>query len=122
MDQGIPVELHEKFWGKSMKDEEEEWRNAQRGKEPVDDERMDVDDADAEPIDEADKAGCYMLDIGIEEFRVKKIWIRADYIRTFDCLVSHCEKRPKTKSPSAVVTGQPGIGEFLRCLVKWSLT
>jgi hypothetical protein len=111
------AQLHAKFWGKSMAEEEQEWRNAQSpipaigdyGDEGQDrDERMDVDlDEDGDII-----RGCYVLDI--EGLGFSKIWIRADYIRIYDYLEIHYKKRavPAGRAPAGVITGQPGIGEF----------
>jgi hypothetical protein len=79
------VELHKRFWGKSMADEERAWRtqkpipdsDGDKGKFHGDigqDEGMDVDasmdeDSDINP-------GCYVLDFGIPEILQTPIWIR----------------------------------------------
>ena len=69
--------------------------------------------------DEGDKdddviPGCYMLDIGIEGFRISKMWIRAEYIRIFNYIEDFFKQPgiPSGSSPCAVITGQPGIGAF----------
>lgn len=91
--------FHAKFLGKGMANEEEEWSSTQlpvadigsdlEGKE-LDEEKpigKAVDgktDGDRTDLDSDDIiAGCYMLDIGIDEFPFPKIWVRADYIRIF---------------------------------------
>ena len=125
--------FHARFWGKSMKDEEEEWRKAQphiegqpededesryegKGKgrmiDEDEDEAMDEDELEGEATDEDEDAipGCYPFIVGIEGMTV---WIRADYIRIFEALQDFYEKAAKQsgRTPSAVVTGQPGIGK-----------
>jgi hypothetical protein len=60
--------------------------------------------------DEDDIPGCYPFSVGIEDITV---WIRADYIRVYNALEDYYKKAMKRsgRTPSAVVTGQPGIGE-----------
>jgi len=124
MDNDFPLTLfHAKFWGKSMKDEEEKWRNTQtvsRGQ------RMDSDrdggkicgESENEDEDEGTDdiiPGCYNLDINIVNIPPSRIWIRADYIRIYDFFQSHYNEFAKPsmgQPPSAVLTEQPGIGEF----------
>ena len=118
--------FHAKFWGKSMVEEEQEWRNAQRptpaiggelggdGVERVDedvDERMD--EGERTELDDDIPPGCYVLDIGIPGLGFPKIWIRADYKRIYDALEGFYNQTAQEpgRAPSAVVTGQPGIGE-----------
>ena len=140
---------HQRFWGKSMEDEEKEWQKTQtqiegqlegedegsgraigeddneivkveeyegKGKGRVinedDTEAMDEDKLEGEATDEDDDVipGCYPFSVGIENITV---WIRADYIRLYKALEDYYEQATKQKgrTPSAVVTGQPGIGE-----------
>ncbi|KAH9080202.1 hypothetical protein EDB83DRAFT_2513110 [Lactarius deliciosus] len=54
--------LHDKFWAKSMEDEEKEWRKAQ-----PENELMNVEDEDAIG------PGCYILDLGIPG---KSYWVQ----------------------------------------------
>ena len=55
-DDGTPLALfHKKFWGKSMKDEESEWRKSQ-----LIDQDEEITDADDDII-----SGCYVLNISI---------------------------------------------------------
>lgn len=108
IDDDVPLAMfHEKFWGKSMEDEEAEWRRgyAERG---FRDERLDEDD-DMMP-------GCYFFDIGIDGLGMSSLWIRADYIRIYDFFQTYFNKyaKPRGRAPSAVLTGQPGIGESSR--------
>jgi hypothetical protein len=112
--------LHAKFWGKSMAIEEQEWLRAQShdssmsGDDPMEE---DVDDDLDEDVyydlDETDDVipGCCLLDVGGD---LPKIWVRADYIRIYDFLEAHYKKSPAPsfRAPAAVVTGQPGIGQF----------
>jgi hypothetical protein len=152
LDDEYPLALfHVRFWGKSMEDEEEEWRKAQpqiededegryegkgkgraidededeameveeyegKGKgraiDKDDNETMEEDELDGEATDEDedDIPGCYPFSVGIEDITV---WIRADYIRVYEALEDYYKKAMKRsgRTPSAVVTGQPGIGE-----------
>ena len=56
---------------------------------------------------------CYVLDIGIQGME-DKIWVRADYIRIFEFAEKfYAESSSNQLSPCLVITGQPGIGEFL---------
>jgi hypothetical protein len=121
------TQLHVKFWGKTMADEERDWRNAQPpigGEIDVEDqcgdERMDEDGDDiggdeGERTDVEDDfiPGCYALDINIEGIECSKIWIRADYIRIYDYLKIRytTPSYPPGRAPAAVLTGQPGIGK-----------
>jgi hypothetical protein len=126
-----PALFHAKFLGKSMANEEEEWSSSQppiadigselEGKE-LDGERpigKAVDgktDGDRTDLDSDDIiAGCYMLDIGIDDFPFPKIWVRADYIRIFNYLQAYYDwPRAHNVAPAVVITGQPGIGKVLR--------
>jgi hypothetical protein len=111
-DDKTPLALfHKKFWGKSMKDEESEWRNTQPGVADQDgDGRMDQDQ---DNMDDDIISGCYVLDIGIPRLAVSRLWIRADYIRLFNFFQTYYDKyaKPMDRVPSAVLTGQPGTGE-----------
>jgi hypothetical protein len=113
------AQLHAKFWGISMEGEEKEWRDAQppmpaaggelRDKHQHADERTDEDGDD---LDDDIIPGCYFLDIGIEGLEYPRIWIRADYIRTYDALENHYQRPAYShRAPAAVITGEPGIGE-----------
>jgi len=109
--------FHARFWGKNMKDEEEEWRKAQpqiegqpedkdggryegKGKGRVidedEDEAMDEDGFEGEATDEDEDEdvipGCYPFSVGIEGITV---WVRADYIRIFEALQDYYEKTAK---------------------------
>ena len=105
--------FHAKFWGKSMAVEEQEWRSVQSGDPARAREDQDGDDPMGDDVDEDDDIipGCYLLDLGIDG---TKIWIRADYIRIYNFLEAHYEKSPAPsfRAPAAVITGQPGIGQF----------
>ena len=136
--------FHTKFWGKSMEDEEAEWRKEPRqiegpgdededegrhegkgkgraideGEDEVmdtdeDEPETDADELEGEATDEDQDVipGCYPFNVGIEDITV---WIRADYIRVFEGLQRSFEKAMKQRgrTPSAVITGQPGVGEF----------
>jgi hypothetical protein len=136
----VAAQFYSKFWGKSMKVEEQKWHDSQmpedhrsraQGEDEMNrDEGMDQDtnnatedsnvteDADVTEIvnvdeDEDIMEGSYVLDTGMEAIR--KIWIRADYIRIYDCLEKQYDDAAKVYlEPGAVITGQPGIGEFTR--------
>ena len=98
-------QLHEKFWCKSMVEEQNAWREARKtvnrdeakDKENVeqDEDKEDVydDDDDDDDEDEDVTGPCrYVLDIGIEGLIVTKLWVRAEYVRIYDYCAEHCEK------------------------------
>jgi len=64
---------------------------------------MDVDDNEF-------GRGCYVLDIGMQGIRLKKIWVRADYVRMYDLCNEEYEKAER-QAPSVVITGQSGVGK-----------
>jgi len=116
-------EFHAKFWGKSMADDEREWRNLTTlpSDHSGDDISMDyeygdtgVTDADMD-VDVSDEfiPGCYELDISPNPVSdVETIWIRADYVRVYNYTESKydlCYKRRRAQG--VVITGQPGGGE-----------
>ena len=133
--------LHAKFWGKNMADEEQQWLKAQQasratgtefelrdqeGGERIDvvvngtmavDEVAVVDETmdETTTIDPDDDIipGCYMLDIGIDGL-MSKLWIRAEYIRVFNFVNAYYDEPSSIlRAPCVVVTGHPGIGEFI---------
>jgi len=95
--------LHSKFWGKSLTCEEPLREPPQLG--------MDLDDRVNLNDDLID--GPSILNIGIDGLPFQKIFIRAEYIRIYD-LLDHRElsRFPNGLAPAAVLTGQPGNGEF----------
>jgi hypothetical protein len=114
------AQLHAKFWGMSMAVEEQQWHSTIIGGELGDehqdgDERMDEDENNGTDLGDDITPGCYVLDFGIEGLEFSKIWIRADYIRIYNYLeIRHRTPGfPQGRAPAAVITGQPGIGEFL---------
>lgn len=123
VDTGVMMELCENFWGKSMHKEEENWRLSRTD----DDVNKDNEDAggdvggvgedideDQRNFDEDDMGkGCYALniDIDIPGF-LTSLWIRADYIRIYDFIQDY-ELKSAHKYRGAVLTGQPGSGEFV---------
>jgi len=109
------AQMHAKFWGKSMEDEEREWRNTPLtpaiGGELEGDERMDVE---VDDVSDTTIPGCYVLNIDVDGLEFSKIWIRAEYIRVYDFLEGrpHSASAVNNRAPGAIITGQPGIGEF----------
>ena len=112
------AQLHKKFWGISMLHEEQQWRNSQQPIPAVGDELetkdrtavdFDVNDVGADVI-----PGCYVLNIDIKGLDRSKIWIRADYIRVYNYLetINDGTSEAEGVAPGAIITGQPGIGEF----------
>jgi hypothetical protein len=67
------AQLHSRFWGTSMQEEEEAWRaNNRKPNENVGngiDESEDDEDDDIIP-------GCYVLDINNDAICIKRIWVR----------------------------------------------
>jgi hypothetical protein len=131
---GHPLALfHMKFWGKSMADEEAEWQKKRThiGGHPDDGdedgneamgEGEGKDDGKAVDEDEGNDGdiipGCYVFDIDIEAITPRSLWICPDYIRIYEALQDYYEEyvKPMTRAPSAVLTGQPGVGQS-RCFV-----
>lgn len=55
---------------------------------------------------------CDVLNMGMPTLGLTKLWIRNEYVRMYKHYEDHLEtNRNETKSPSLVVTGQPGIGK-----------
>ncbi|KIM80022.1 hypothetical protein PILCRDRAFT_9906 [Piloderma croceum F 1598] len=92
----VATQLHRKFWGKSMKKEEQQWHDSQmsedhRSRAQGEDNSV-TEDANVTEIVNVDKdndiiEGCYALDTGIRG--IGKIWIHADYIPVYDYLEKH---------------------------------
>jgi hypothetical protein len=122
-DEETQARLHAKFWGRSLVDDEREWRNTQpnspiiRGDLIAED--QDGDDHMDEDWEGADlrsdiTPGCHVLDINIDGIEYPRIWVRAEYLRIYDFLedcYNDAVEKPG-RAPGAVLTGQPGIGEF----------
>jgi hypothetical protein len=113
-----PLQMHAKFWGKSMADEEQKC-NAQSPtsmegsslENELQGEAMDVDVTVSEEDQDDIMDGCYFLELDdIEDLNIHRIWIRAEYIRIYDALEAFYQY-PRRRAPAAVITGQPGIGE-----------
>lgn len=86
------VALFEKYWGKSIEDEEAQWRKSAG--------TMDVDDSN------------FVLDFSIEGIHPSKDLVRLDFIRIYDELEKWLiRKAMGSIAPSALPTGQPGIGK-----------
>ena len=123
-DHGLLSVLHKKFWGKSMADEEQEWRSSLPPTPTMDGDTDDLmqDDGD-EGLDEtgmnddiAQAPGCYVLDLG---HPFPKLWIRPEYILIYDYLDDYYRKPSHLRrAPAAVITGQPGVGEFQAFLLR----
>lgn len=107
-------QLHTKFWGRPIQDDEPELQMSSEG-QPMDDSE---DQSEVGP-------GCFTLELGISEIRIQKLWVRKDYIRIYEYCNSHYNEvwsHPNPDShlganwkppmaPSIVITGQPGIGD-----------
>jgi hypothetical protein len=110
-DEAMEVEGYEgKGKGREIDEDEGKWKG--RVIDEDDTEAMDEDELEGEATDEDDDVvpGCYPFSVGIENITV---WIRSDYIRLYKALEDYYEKATKQRgrTPSVVVTGQPGIGE-----------
>ena len=83
------------------------------GEDEGDKDAIDMDKGEVEDEDDDVTPGCYVLDIGIHGIVPSRLWIRSDYVRIYDALQDFYEEvvNPDNRAPSAVVTGQPGIGE-----------
>ncbi|KAF8236878.1 hypothetical protein L208DRAFT_1390180 [Tricholoma matsutake] len=78
----------------------------------VGDKRMD---------DEGNETGhhSWLLDIDINGLPYSRIWIRAGYTTT--SILTTTTLHPFGLGPAPVVTGQPSIGESMRCFIRLSL-
>jgi len=120
-----------------MQEEEEAWRAKERlnpAPGPSDNNRKPNENPgngtdESEDDDDDITPGCYVLDINNDALRFKRIWIRAEFIRIFNYLVEYYDRITSQDSentaPSAVITGQPGIGKSVwlyyalrRCLAE----
>ncbi len=115
-DHEVLAQLHAKYWRKSMLDEEKEWRRKQESDFDASIHGCDGSDRMIDDVDGDIGPGCYVLDIGIDDLPIQKVWIRSDYIRMYDYCSNHYERTKRTRinqmAPSVVITGQPGIGRF----------
>jgi hypothetical protein len=93
--------LHSLYWNKKIDQDELEWV----GTRP--------------PLPEIDESeivrGCFTLTLGVKDFITKNLWVRKDYLRIYDECKSFykriCEDRGNQRPPSAIITGQPGVGK-----------
>ncbi len=104
------VQLHSKFWGKTLTCEVPEPSKPAESEITDEDEHMRVDCQ----VDDDFIPGCAILDIGIGDLPFQKIWIRADYIRIYNYIENHETPARLTNllAPATIVTGHPGTGEF----------
>ena len=108
--------LHTKFWRKGMLDQEEEWCGKQGSDSNASMHGSDDPDREVNPMDVGGDddvgPGCYFLDIGLEELRLKNIWIRSEYLRMYDYCIERCNGAVgmNQAAPSIAIIGQPGIG------------
>ena len=77
---------------------------------------INADDQTSEQLPDVDESevvrGCFTLTIRLpgKDKDFSKLWVRKDYIRIYD----HCEgygTKIRHKPPSAIISGQPGVGE-----------
>lgn len=64
------AQLHSRFWGTSMQEEEEAWRANNR--KPNENLGNGIDESDDDDI----IPGCYVLDINNDAIWIKSIWVR----------------------------------------------
>jgi len=91
--------LHAKFWGKSINQDESEWRQRE-----------------ADQLKEIHVLpGSFVLDLGTDQIMSTSTWVPREYIQLYDRCNEHCNKviRLGSRPPSVVVTGHPGIGKSL---------
>jgi len=95
--------LHTKHWGRSIDEDESKWVGTHK-------QLPDIDESEV-------VRGCFALHLDVGGFNISKLWVRKDYIRIYDHCSSYCESTRNDPDehlpPSAVITGQPGVGE--RC-------
>jgi len=109
--------LHTRFWGIPITRHVQ-----QQSSDP-----SEGEDKHTDMSEEDDTKGGYVLEIHNAAIHMKRIWVRAEYIRIYDFLVDYYNKKTAYKgiAPAAVVTGQPGIGKTVwvyyalcRCLAE----
>jgi len=94
-------ELHAKFWGKNIHQDELGWQHSLR---------------QADQLKESTVLpGSFVLNIGTNHITSSNTWIRRDYLQLYDHCDKHCKRVIKNGSrpPSVVITGHPGIGECI---------
>lgn len=95
------TKLHDKFWRKNIDEDRSKWEKEEGGGGAP----MEVEGSDVGP-------GCFVLDLGIESFRISRLWVHKDYIRLYDGCNTHFNEisNMNVPPPSVVITGQLGIG------------
>ena len=93
--------LHEKYWGKNIREDMQQWQERQTGYQPVNADQSNVSPAN------------FALSFDIENLDPSGLWVREDYVLLYDHCTTYFNK-PNIQSapepPSIVITGQPGIG------------
>ena len=94
--------FHAKYWGVNIDQDAPKWIGAQ-GQQLMAVDRSEVVE------------GCFTLDLDNNYFAASKLWVRKDYFRIYDRCDSHYEdvRNRLRMRPSAIITGQPGLGECL---------
>ena len=94
--------LHEKYWGKNILEDMQQWQERQTGYQPVNADQSNVSPAN------------FALSFDIENLDPSGLWVREDYVLLYDHCTTYFNK-PNIQSapepPSIVITGQPGIGK-----------
>ena len=107
------VQLHGKFWGvNSMQDEETKWCEMHPEEEPlnVEDDNQKPKEHEKEEDDIGPSSYVLTLDIPNMPLEVSQLWIHQEYIRVYDICEKYLEACiPAHLTPSAILTGQPGI-------------
>ena len=107
------AQLHGKFWGVNMQDEETMWRETQPEEEPlnVEDDNQKPEEHEKEEDDIGPGSYILTLDIPNMPLEVSQLWIRQEYIRVYDFCEKYLEACiPANLTPSVILTGQAGIG------------
>ena len=98
-------QLHAKYWGVSINQDESEWVDAHG--------ELAENDPDGSEV----VWGCFALKFLPSDgclAPMKDIWVRKDYLRIYDGCDNHCQRcwgDRRLLSPTAIITGQPGVGE-----------
>jgi hypothetical protein len=101
-DSNVLSQLRSKYWGNKIEVEAQQWRDSH----PI------ADEITSEPMNDIGQ-DCHVLDFDIK-VPGSKFWVRQDYVRIYDYCKRHVLVRSPTElSRSVVITGSPGIGEFL---------
>ncbi|KAF8460690.1 hypothetical protein DFH94DRAFT_700271 [Russula ochroleuca] len=87
-----------------MAEEEKAWHEQQSISDPSSNNQSPEEKSGENTLESKDDditPGCYVLDIDNELIGIKRIWVRAEYIRIYDFLVEYYEEIHKRDFPGS---------------------